>query len=533
VKAIITEEEIVAGPGGQGTEWRLGVPAPSADTEADTEPGIAGLVRSLADGEADDPARGVRPGTDLAVDTGPLTAPIAIGPDLGADQMVATEVPGLPVLPGSARLQAVGHGAGAWARGRSLRPGSACGVALGCGLCAAAWFTAGSRSDDIKGMIALSVGYFVVLSGRGLASAVEPAERAAAGWLLAVSWWVPECAVYAGLAIGARADGSARVWPLAIAVLGLAGVRDIMTACCGPPRQAGQAAQAAGRTSTADGTSTEGGIGPGRRALSLLARMPAGGRVLLVCVVAPAWGPRATLLTLLAWAVIAVACGFAGHGPASSGGRPLDGSPRDPSLARVLLLRDDGVLARQAGKLVRGNLLPLPPAILGLLAVSALAVLGLHNLPGVLALGPALVMLLAAPGSSSDHAGRFDWLAPVLLIAAQVVYIGALGTLGPVSFVLCAALMLRYLGLAWPGRPPAPARKRPWPTDPPAGRGPWLGWEGRLLLIGLAAAIGITTFAYLALTAYLGVLVGANILTSCMALGEDDGSDRRGSGGRS
>jgi hypothetical protein len=49
-----------------------------------------------------------------------------------------------------------------------------------------------------------------------------------------------------------------------------------------------------------------------------------------------------------------------------------------------------------------------------------------------------------------------------------------------------------------------------------------LGWEGRMLLIGMAAAAGLATFAYLVLTAYLGVLVGAKIVTS--ALREDSGN---------
>jgi hypothetical protein len=240
-----------------------------------------------------------------------------------------------------------------------------------------------------------------------------------------------------------------------------------------------------------------------RRVLAAALRLPAGMRVALIAVVAPVSGPRAAMLTVLVCAGIAVLFGIISHA------RPAD----IRQVAVVLRLRDDGVLARQAGRIVRGNLLPLPPALLGFAAVITLAVLGMRNLTGLLVLGPALVMLLAAPGSSSDHAGRLDWLVPILLVGAQLVYIVALGVPGPVTFALCAALLLHYIDLAWPAAGQSAVLL--------AEHDSWLGWEGRMLFIGLAAAAGLATFAYLALTAYLGVLVGAKIVTS--ALREDSG----------
>jgi hypothetical protein len=60
------------------------------------------------------------------------------------------------------------------------------------------------------------------------------------------------------------------------------------------------------------------------------------------------------------------------------------------------------------------------------------------------------------------------------------------------------------------------------PGDGSAERGHGLGWEGRLLVAGLGAAIGIATFAYLALTAYLGVLICLKVMTSCHAPPEED-----------
>src|SRR6266851_1788118 len=93
----------------------------------------------------------------------------------------------------------------------------------------------------------------------------------------------------------------------------------------------------------------------------------------------------------------------------------------------ILALRDDGAAARWAGRLVQGNLIPLPPAFAGLIATAMLAALGLRNLPGFIAVTPPVVMMLAAPGSSHRHDGKFDWLIPVLLALAQYVYLATLG----------------------------------------------------------------------------------------------------------
>jgi hypothetical protein len=43
-----------------------------------------------------------------------------------------------------------------------------------------------------------------------------------------------------------------------------------------------------------------------------------------------------------------------------------------------------------------------------------------------------------------------------------------------------------------------------------------------MLLMGAAAAAGIGTLAYLALTAYLGLLICAKVLTTCLRLREGD-----------
>jgi len=147
-----------------------------------------------------------------------------------------------------------------------------------------------------------------------------------------------------------------------------------------------------------------------------------------------------------------------------------------------------------------------------------LAVLGLRNLPGAIALTPLVVMLLAAPGSSHRHDGRLDWLVPAVLQAGQYIYIAALGFAsgvpGPVIFALCAMIAIRSADLAYQtenGQPQAAAT---------AGAG--MGWEGRMLAAGLGAILGIATFAYLALAAYLGALICRKILASCLMPARED-----------
>lgn len=532
MKTIDAGEEIVAGPGSRGTERQTRVAASGITARPETNlPDLsAGMSRTDVEGPAD---------------TGPLTIPVTALPDA-----VIPSEPASAAVSEPGYLAAAGHLIATWARGRSLGPGSAYGVAAAFGLCAAAWFTAGTRTDSIRGVAALCVAYLAWLAGRGLASAPdvprvggrqrgaaarvsgkprrsgpamgarvadgvvadgvvadgspgtvsEQARRAEAGWLAAVSWWIPECVVYACLAIGAAADGWGKTWAIAVAVICLVAVRDIMTTCFRPP------------------AGSEPEVDRARRVLGAALRFPAGVRLVLIGLVVPVSGPRAALLTVLVCAGLAVVIGIF-HG------KPADASRTEA----VLWLRDDGVLARQAGRIVRGNLLPLPPALLGFAAVITLAVLGMRNLSGLLVIGPALIMLLAAPGSSSDHAGRLDWMVPILLLGAQLVYIVALGAPGPVGFALCAALLLHYIDLAWSESPALPARPgqlaRPGQPGQPTGvlaeHESWLGWEGRMLFVGLAAAAGLTTFAYLALTAYLGVLVGAKIVTS--GLREDSG----------
>jgi hypothetical protein len=465
----------------------------------------AAVAGAAVAGEADEVSSGQPISIGLLSGVGRL-ALVGNAPELLGDQPDRTlHEPGL--------LAEAGRLALAWAAGRYLGRSAACGITIALTACAAAWFSAGSRTDLLRGVAALWTGYLVLKAGQKLPAVRAPAVRV--GWLTALGSCLAECLVYAGLGLGAAAEHWGRAWPLTITVLGLTGVRNLMSACSTLPGFGEQAE------------------GPVRRLCAAALTMPFGGRVLLIGLVAPIWGARVALLAVLGWAIVAIACGLAGR--AAPGVTGIDGERPDRQNSLLLRLRDDGALARALGALVRGNLLPLPPAVLGLAAISALGPLGLRGLPAALMVAPAVVMLLAAPGSAHPHSGRLDWLVPAVLLGAQLLYLAAVGlSVGvprPLIFALGAALLLRYADLAAPGRPVILTRRRA-PDGDGSERGTALGWEGRLLIAGLAAAMGIATFAYLALTVYFGFLIVVRVVTTFAARQEGPVRDRLGAGGR-
>ena len=394
----------------------------------------------------------------------------------------------------------------AWAMRRNMAPDSAISIAFVLGICAAVWFSGGTGPDDAKAAIALGGSYVAGWAAQLLirplagipdgaaaraadgsatsaaaAAAPWPADgrAASAGQLATLTGSVCEYAVYAGLALGAAGARWSGAWELAAAAMILLSVRQTIWACGGPAASAARSRQILS--------------GSADRILA-----PAGaGRLALIAVLTPVWGARTALIALLAWGIVAT-----GYAMTSR----LAAEEADAIVARC---RDDGEIARWLGRLVRGNLAALAPALAGLAATATLALLGLQNLPGLLVLTPVAAMLLAAPGSAAPHSGPLDWLVPALLQAGQFLYLAALGfrcgVPAPVTFALCAVIALRYTMLARPGRPVQADRPEP---------GSGLGWEGRMLVAGLGALAGLTTFAYAALTAYLGVLICSKVMTS-------------------
>jgi hypothetical protein len=279
--------------------------------------------------------------------------------------------------------------------------------------------------------------------------------------------------------------GTAGVWRLAIAAVLLLGVRKL--GLLGYEHNAGAPGALFPRS--------------GLRTVEQALTFPAGERYVVIAATSVFFGPRLTFVVLLCWGGLAAGYLVAGQ-IARSVRTPEEawsgqGWPGDGVLPAY---RGDGALSRWIGALVDGRLPPLPPVLVGLLVTGVLAALGLGNLPGILVLTPVEAMMLAALGARHPHDGRLDWLVPALLLTGEGVFLAALGLDRGVTpwlvFTLLAAVVVRHIDLACRAR---------------AGRGIaadryGLGWEGRMLLVGVAAVAGVVPFAYAILSGYLWLL---------------------------
>jgi hypothetical protein len=401
-----------------------------------------------------------------------------------------------------------------WAAGRQLAPAALYGISLVLGLLAAVWFSEPAVRAQVLAVVVLLVSF---AAGRAAAqlAAIE-GIRPAVDWLGAASGLLTELAVYAalatssGLAAAQTAAGNAEpaglngifggslrdwmlvrwdgadqtgVWRLAVAAMLLLGARRLAEVCYEG------LARASGKSSR-----------PARRLAGQVITLPAGERIAVIAVTAVFFGPRLTFLVLLAWGAVA-----AGYVLAAQLAGAVKLTRAGGELAAY---RGDGVLAHWIGGVVRGQLPPLPPLLVGLLVTCDLAVLGVANLFGVLVLAPVAAMLLAALGARHPHNGRLDWLVPSLLLAGEGVFLTALGFARhawlPVIFALLAAVVMRHADLAYRAR-----SGRGVPDDAFG-----LGWDGRMLLAGLAAVLGFVPFAYAALAAWLWLLAGWDFLGS-------------------
>jgi Family of unknown function (DUF5941) len=378
-----------------------------------------------------------------------------------------------------------------WAARRALARNSLTGIELGCSLCAAVWFSAGKPAAALAGGVALGGGYLARRVGGQLTVGTF------AGWLAVACAWAGELAVYAGLAVGAAGRPTV-AWKLATAAAMLFALRKVTRLgrlAAYPVAQPPDAAAPPGTSRFSVGL-----------AVGQLLAVPAWVRALVITVTAAYDGNRTALLATvccgavgLAWALVA-----GPHRPRNPDGTravPADGP------GAVAACRDDGPIARFAGALVHGQLVPLPPAVAGLTATVLLAALGLGNLDGLVLLTPVAAMLLAAPGSAHPHDGPADWLAPVIIQAGQYIYLAALGFAvgvpGPVTFALIGLTTLRQIDVAYQARHP---------LTPRGARGS-LGWEGRMLVAGFGAMIGLGSVGYLVLIGYLGWLLAGNGLS--------------------
>jgi hypothetical protein len=393
----------------------------------------------------------------------------------------------------------VAAAAARWLARRELSPAAAYGIALGLGLLSAVWFADPSTRARAVGAVAL-LGSLAAGRAGSLLAAVGSRARPnpAVDWLGAASGLLSEFAVYAALAVssdrlagldgvyGAHlrntllatlgGPGTAGVWRLAVAAMVMLGLRRIAWLCY----------EAAARSSANPYPASV------RRIAEQVITLPPGERYAVIALTAILAGPRLTFLVLLAWGLLAV--GYLLTRPAPD---PAEAATQDGRLAAY---RGDGALAHRLGGIVRGTLPPLLPLFVALLVICVLAALGLANLPGGLILLPVIVMLFPALGARHPHDGRLDWLAPPLVQTSECVFLAALGfsrhVAAPLVFAMVAAVLLRHADLAY--------RARVGLSIPADRFG--LGWDGRMLLAGLAAAAGVAPFAYAVLAGYLWLL---------------------------
>ncbi|MGW0807472.1 DUF5941 domain-containing protein [Nonomuraea sp. NPDC002799] len=182
--------------------------------------------------------------------------------------------------------------------------------------------------------------------------------------------------------------------------------------------------------------------------------------------------------------------------------------------ARLLAYRDDGPLTQALATKIGKGLPPVPATLAAFLIVIAITVTGLLK-PGPILLLPVLVMLLLVlPTAPRDHLGRFDWLTPPLLRGAEFFAMIAIGLAAgaPKWLLFVLVYVVGYHTYDTVYR----TRQSIWPPAWVFHAG--LGWEVRLLIIGVGAAFDVLTPVLAVLTAYLFVLFAVESVTSWVRL---------------
>lgn len=179
----------------------------------------------------------------------------------------------------------------------------------------------------------------------------------------------------------------------------------------------------------------------------------------------------------------------------------------------VVTYRDDGPLSRGMGMLVAGQLPPLPPIVAATFVTGVLLLMGVAGSEGLAMFAPIVTILLAGPGSSHPHDGRFDWLLPPILRVIEYSFVAACGFAHDVNpvliFLLLGALAFHHYDLVY--------RLRQHVYPPPWLSTFGLGWDGRMLVVSLAVLTDLTAFGFVLLALYLWGLFGWESLTCWLA----------------
>jgi len=406
-----------------------------------------------------------------------------------------------------------------WCARLGLTPTGVTGLSLLFAVAAALAFWQASRPAMIAGAVLLYLG-FVLDCVDGQLARYTRRFGVFGGWLDTMADRAKEYAVYAGLAAGAERVGLPYAWPLAITAILLQTVRHMTDAWYGALHDRAAAlphatpATGVGARLSAASNRVQADTGSAAYWLKRIVVFPIGERWALIAVLAATVNGRVALAAVVIWGLLAAAY--------TLGLRSL----RSVSM-RVGVLdtvdtsrhRDDGPLVRAV--LSRAGLpAPLAFALVAVLAALALVVWllvgGASHAKPVLVVAAALVLSAGLP-ARARHGGPLDWLVPGALRAAEYLFVVAVGLIGsvppPVVFGLLFALALRHYDLIARMEKGAPAG---------SGTRAVLGWDGRVVVVTVAALAGVATLG----EAMLAVAVGGVFLITAIADWRREGSAR-------
>ncbi|MFF0234641.1 DUF5941 domain-containing protein [Micromonospora sp. NPDC005254] len=378
-------------------------------------------------------------------------------------------------------------------------------------LAAAVLFGVGGRPALVGGAVLLYLG-FVLDCVDGQLARYTRHFSAWGGWLDTMADRAKEYLVYAGLGFGVSHAGLGNGWALAIAAMTLQTVRHMTDTWYGVLHD-----EAARRPRTAAGAS--GGIGDRLNAASTRVQadtgslsywlkrtvvFPIGERWALIALTVALFNPLVSLIAVLVWGGLAFA---------------YTGALRTlrarwmwvPVLDTVdaTLHRDDGPLARRLpvvrpmGPLTLAVIAALGPAVLLVVALLGDSPAGLRW-----AVPVALLVLLAGGlGAGAAHNGPLDWLVPAALRAAEYLFAIAVGVVGDAP----GWLIFGYVFVLTVHHYDLTARLEKRQTAPPL-HVATLGWDGRSVLLALAAIVGIVSIGMATLGAYLLVVFVASVV---------------------
>ncbi|MCA2214496.1 DUF5941 domain-containing protein [Jidongwangia harbinensis] len=391
-----------------------------------------------------------------------------------------------------------------WCARLGLTPSGVTALSVLFAVAAALAFWQASRPAMIAGAVLLYLG-FVLDCVDGQLARYTRRFGAFGGWLDTMADRAKEYAVYAGLAAGAERIGLPYAWPLAITAIVLQTVRHMTDTWYGAlhdeaaARPAPVAQSGVGARLSAASNRVQADTGSAAYWLKRIVVFPIGERWALMAVLAALTNGRVALAAVVGWGLLAAA-----YTSALRSLRSLSMRVGVLNTVDTARHRDDGLLTCA----VLGRARVPQPLLVGAAAalVAFAAVVGL--LTDLLGGGDArlalvvvaLVALAAGTPARAPHAGPLDWLVPAVLRAIEYLFVVAVGLTGDVPpaviFMLLFALALRHYDLTARMEKGAPAS---------GGTGPLLGWDGRIVLLAVAA---VTDQATLGVAVLAGVVAG-------------------------